>query len=294
LLTNLDGKSDPKPDTFELTQEISCEDEEPKNTVVVTTDDDRNWVAPEHLVKQAKKTFEKFLDSLIKKKYKNAYGLLHKSMKATVKYKKWKTNEKSFIKQFGLFQSYSNVQITWYKNPVTASEPGIYAAFDYNCQYKKADICTGVIILHLNESDEFKIIRQENNVIEKGMLKKIQEQDIDIKPYPIANISLQEWNSYYQLINFKLPASKKLIQQNCMEYFADRTINAVFYFTTNCHPAHPAWVTLHVINENNQLHMGQIGYFAGHESAFAEMFKAFQVSTEERRKAMAKKNGWDK
>jgi hypothetical protein len=292
-LANLENNNEMEPDTFELTQDISCEDEI-QNTIANTqSDEDKNWIAPNNLVIKAEKTFTQYLDLLKKKKYKSAYAMLSKGMKATASYKDWKANMKSFFKQNGSLKSFSDHIITWYKDPVAATEPGIYAAFDYKCEYTKADMCSGVMILHLDDSNEFKVVRIENNIMEKGLLEKIQKTEINIKPHPTANISMQEYNNYYQIINLKLITSKQLIEQSCLEYFADKPTRASFYFTTNCHPAHPAWITLHVVKENNKLHMGQIGYFAGDEPAFAQMFKAFRASTEERRKAMAKENGWD-
>ena len=49
-----------------------------------------------------------------------------------------------------------------------------------------------------------------------------------------------------------------------------------FAFTLPGHSAHPAWITRQLIESGGTLDMTQIGYYAGNEEPFAELFRQYQ------------------
>ena len=57
--------------------------------------------------------------------------------------------------------------------------------------------------------------------------------------------------------------------------------HSYYAFTQPGHPAHPAWITRKLVSEQDgRLNMIQIGYFAGREPPFAELFRQYQVLTQ--------------
>lgn len=57
--------------------------------------------------------------------------------------------------------------------------------------------------------------------------------------------------------------------------FTDYATRTQCAFTASGHPAHPAWITRQVVDEVGKVNMRQIGYFAGSEEHFAELFRTY-------------------
>ena len=58
--------------------------------------------------------------------------------------------------------------------------------------------------------------------------------------------------------------------------FHDTTTATSYAFTQPGHPAHPTWVTRRIVKVGEQLNVDQVGYFAGQEAPFAQLFKQYQ------------------
>jgi hypothetical protein len=95
-------------------------------------------------------------------------------------------------------------------------------------------------------------------------------------PYPLADISVQQWEDFHRLVEDAYGSSRRTFPDEHLEVF-DSTDNILhFAFTTAGHAAHPAWITRRAIDGS----IGQIGYFAGPEEPFAELFRAYLALTD--------------
>ncbi|MCX7554852.1 hypothetical protein OS175_13310 [Marinicella sp. S1101] len=266
--------------TFELDQELTCEDE-PIEQSRTEKNSDVVFVADDQLKQQAMSAFDTYKGLLNKKKYKTAYEMLTAVNQNISPYKRWKKDKQAFRKSVGGAGEFVDLKLTWYKDPPNAAGPGIYVAFDYGCVYPNLELCSGVLIFHQDESGEFKVIREETNMMDKEAAASMSEVNFSVRPHQTAGISSEQWANYYQLATIKYSGAVYSYEDKCTTQVAAKDINANIYFTQPCHSAHPAWVTIYVIEENQHLRLGQIGYFAGSESAFAEMYKAYGVLREQ-------------
>ena len=62
-------------------------------------------------------------------------------------------------------------------------------------------------------------------------------------PYPLADISAQESDLYHRLVNESCGSSRRVFPDEHLEVFYCPANSLNLAFTTDGHPAHPAWVT---------------------------------------------------
>ena len=72
--------------------------------------------------------------------------------------------------------------------------------------------------------------------------------------------------------------------------FSDERTRTFWVFTLKKHPAHPAWITRQMYQEDGQVRVRQIGYFAGSEDAFARLFQEYLLRNEELKADVARRN----
>jgi hypothetical protein len=62
--------------------------------------------------------------------------------------------------------------------------------------------------------------------------------------------------------------------------FFDKQTGMSYAFTTKGHSAHPSWITRQPQENRGNISIAQIGYFAGSESEFAKLFRAYKEMTD--------------
>ena len=105
----------------------------------------------------------------------------------------------------------------------------------------------------------------------------------EYKPYPVAEITVEQWQDYFDIVQSEFGESRKEESSSRLVLFRDQKTYTFYAFTMPSHPAHPAWVTRKIVDENGHISMIQIGYFAGEEEAFAELFRAYSVLADQAR-----------
>jgi hypothetical protein len=100
------------------------------------------------------------------------------------------------------------------------------------------------------------------------------------KPFPSPHVVESQWRSYYSEVKAAYGGSVQEFPQLNLVVFS--TAGATYAFTTAGHPAHPAWVSKRVVpaRDGEGWAVEQVGYFAGQEKAFAELFRQYQQLTE--------------
>ena len=94
-------------------------------------------------------------------------------------------------------------------------------------------------------------------------------------PFPEAHITEDQWAEYRGSIVNSYGASLRQFPDEHLEVMHSSDEVMHFAFTTPGHPAHPAWIT----RSAKEGSVNQIGYFAGHETPFAELFQAYLALT---------------
>jgi len=94
-------------------------------------------------------------------------------------------------------------------------------------------------------------------------------------PYPLADITATQWADYHRLVADTFAASRREFPDEYLEVFHSPDSALHLAFTSAGHPAHPAWITRKAQDGS----VDQIGYFAGPEEPFAELFRSYLALT---------------
>jgi hypothetical protein len=105
----------------------------------------------------------------------------------------------------------------------------------------------------------------------------------DFKPFPRANITVAQWQSYFDEVKAKHGANVQDVEDQKLLVYTDSATTTLYAFTKPGHPAHPAWVTRKPEQRNDSIFIAQIGYFAGEEAPFAQLFRAYAALNERMR-----------
>lgn len=111
----------------------------------------------------------------------------------------------------------------------------------------------------------------------------------EFKPYPRANITEAQWQTYFDEVRTKHGATVQDIEDQGLLVFTDSTNSTVYGFTKPGHPAHPAWVARKPEQRGDGVYIGQIGYFAGAEPPFAKLFREYAALDEKIKEAIKRR-----
>lgn len=112
----------------------------------------------------------------------------------------------------------------------------------------------------------------------------------EFQPYPTPQITREQWARYAEQIRQTYLASAEILEGQNQVAFSDMRTRTFWIFTTKDHPAHPAWITRQMVEENGQVHVRQIGYFAGSEPEFAKLFRFYQERNAQLMEDVARRN----
>lgn len=99
----------------------------------------------------------------------------------------------------------------------------------------------------------------------------------EFKPYPQPKISHAQWGAYYDEVREAHGQTERRAEEQRLVTFTDHKRGMSFAFTLPGHPAHPAWITRRLVeHQDGGVYMDQIGYFAGAEEPFAELFDQYR------------------
>jgi hypothetical protein len=112
---------------------------------------------------------------------------------------------------------------------------------------------------------------------------------IDFKPHPTAQITEAQWSAYFDQVKTALGGSAQELREHKLIVFHDNATVTSYAFTQPGHPAHPAWITRRIVVGPNAS-VDQIGYFAGREEPFAELFRQYQATNQRMIEEMKKRS----
>jgi hypothetical protein len=96
------------------------------------------------------------------------------------------------------------------------------------------------------------------------------------QPYGAPQVSIDEFVRYAEQVRQSYGPTAEVIKEEHVIVFSDQRTRTFWVFTTKDHPAHPAWITRQMYEEDGQVKVRQIGYFAGSEPQFAKLFHYYQ------------------
>ena len=112
----------------------------------------------------------------------------------------------------------------------------------------------------------------------------------EYQPYPSPRITPEQWARYGEQVRQNHGASLEIFEDKQLIAFSDAPTRTFWVFTLKKHPAHPAWITRQMYEEDGQVRVRQIGYFAGSEEAFAKLFQEYLLRNEELKADVARRN----
>lgn len=111
----------------------------------------------------------------------------------------------------------------------------------------------------------------------------------DYEPYPDAAINVQQWQEYFDVIQEEFGSTREEVPDADLVVFHDEQTSTQYAFTLPDNPAHPAWVTRKVVQQGDSIYFEQIGYFAGDEEAFADLYDVYAELADEVRQELEAK-----
>jgi len=92
------------------------------------------------------------------------------------------------------------------------------------------------------------------------------------KPFPEAEVTAEQWQEYFDTVVAEFGETRDEIAEAKLILFTDEMTSTFYAFTADDHPAHPAWITRKLVEQDGAIAIQQIGFFAGEEQAFADLF----------------------
>jgi hypothetical protein len=110
--------------------------------------------------------------------YPAAYAMLEDKMKAATDFNSWQTSAQALRSKTGQVLSRRILKITWYKDPPSAPEPGIYAAADYSGRFENTPIYCGYVAWHRGANGDYQMIREEQKYMDKGAIARMSRDEV--------------------------------------------------------------------------------------------------------------------
>ena len=163
--------------TLTLTQTVRCGAESPP-TIPQTTSAPDGWKPSLSDQSQVESQTYGYYGAKDAGDFKAAYAMFDNGMKEATHFDSWASNAKSQNTKAGHILNRRVIKITWYKDPPSAPEPGIYAAADFSGQLENDPIYCGYLAWHRGADGNYRIIREEENFIDKGTIAKMGQTEV--------------------------------------------------------------------------------------------------------------------
>jgi hypothetical protein len=163
--------------TLSLTQTIRCGSTDPPSIPQTTSAPD-GWkpsASDQSEVESQTYRYYGFKDA---GDYAAAYAIFDAGMKETAHFDSWASNARSQNTKAGHVLKRQVIRITWYKDPPSAPEPGIYAAADFSGLFENDPVYCGYLAWHRGADGNYRIIREEENFIDRGTIAKMAQSEV--------------------------------------------------------------------------------------------------------------------
>jgi hypothetical protein len=162
--------------TLTLTQTVRCGSQSPPTSPQTTSAPD-GWTPSGSDQSQIESQTYGYYGAKDAGDFKVAYAMFDLRMKEATHFDSWASNARSQNTKAGHILNRRVIKITWYKDPPSAPEPGIYAA-DFSGQFENDPIYCGYLAWHRGADGKYRIIREEENFIDKGSSEKMGQTEV--------------------------------------------------------------------------------------------------------------------
>ena len=101
------------------------------------------------------------------KDYTAAHAALSDGAKNRFPLSEWARSAAEFNSQAGFVRGRRVVEITWYKDPEGAPEPGLYVAADFSADFENAEFVCGYLMWRVQPDGSLRLSREEQNMAPK-------------------------------------------------------------------------------------------------------------------------------
>jgi hypothetical protein len=98
-------------------------------------------------------------------RYGQAHAYLSSRMKRRFPLASWSQSAAEFNAEAGAVRGRRVVEITWYKDPQDAPEPGLYVAADYSAEFAGAEFVCGYLMWQVSANGGLSLVREEQNMV---------------------------------------------------------------------------------------------------------------------------------
>ena len=162
--------------SFSLTQNIECGALEYIPAPVTSSS---LWQPTEQDQAVIERLTIKYLHDRDNDKYQNAYLMLATSMKLAGAADHWQIKARSFNSKAGKSIKRKIVKVSWYNNPHSSPQPGLYAKVDYVSQFENIDIHCGHLTWRHEKKDRYHLVSEAENYIDKVSQVNMKDGDVE-------------------------------------------------------------------------------------------------------------------
>lgn len=122
------------------------------------------WTPSKQDQQEVAELLAQFQRALDEKRFPDAYAMLTPGLQGMMSLERFIEIETHTRQKIGTRFTRGTSRLTWYKDPANAVGPGIYAAFDIECEAEKTATCKETVILHQPPGQRFRVLRQERDL----------------------------------------------------------------------------------------------------------------------------------
>jgi hypothetical protein len=145
--------------------------------VVSSSNADAHWRPTDVQASAVLSRTRAYFDARDTGKIEEAYAMFSPSQRATVPLTAWRNAIDAFNARAGAPRGRLVRKVTWYKDP--PQRTGIYAAVDFSSQFDGLALHCGYVIWQAQSDGTFALAREEDNVIDRAMAKKLQPGQLE-------------------------------------------------------------------------------------------------------------------
>jgi hypothetical protein len=115
-----------------------------------------------------------FLSAYDRSESDEAWGLMSPQTQAMLPLVKWRDDRTAFLQTAGEPLAHDIDKVTWYRNPPSAVQPGLYVTFKLRCQYALLQMCAEAVVLYSEkEGSPLTVLRHDRYSIERAAVQKL-------------------------------------------------------------------------------------------------------------------------
>jgi hypothetical protein len=116
----------------------------------------------------------RFLSAYDRSESDEAWGLMSPQTQVMLPLAKWRNDRTAFLHTAGEPRAHDIDKVTWYRNPPSAVQPGLYVTFQLLCQYALLQMCAEAVVLYSEkEGSPLAVLRHDRYSIERAAVQKL-------------------------------------------------------------------------------------------------------------------------